>query len=160
MWLGRSLISSSVKGGSVWYLFLKTLHIVAIISWMAGVLYLYRILVNIVDHANKGPEVSEVLTGMALRLYKIITMPAMGASYILGVWMLLLQPEWLKVGAMHAKLTLVVLLTASTVYAGRLAKTIAAGERLQKTSKSLRILNEVPTLLMILIVAMIVMRPF
>lgn len=142
------------------YLWIKVLHIVAIISWMAGILYLYRVLVNIVDNANKGPEVKEVLTGMALRLYRYIAMPAMGVAFIAGVFMIVLQPELMRMGAMHVKLTMVLFLIISTIYAGRLAKGVASGKASLPSSRNLRILNEVPTLLMIIIVAMIVVRPF
>jgi putative membrane protein len=141
------------------YLWIKVLHLLAIISWMAGILYLYRILVNFADHQSKGAEVREVLSGMAIRLYRYITMPAMGVAYIAGLVLIAMKPELMMIGAMHAKLALVGGLTVATIYAGRLAKKLPTGE-LKLRGKTLRILNEIPTLLMIAIIIFVVVKPF
>jgi protoporphyrinogen IX oxidase len=142
------------------YLWIKVLHLAAIISWMAGILYLYRILVNMRDHATGIPEVHNVLYGMGLRLYRYITMPAMGASYIAGIILIAMQPLIMRQGFFHAKLLFVLILTASTVAAGKMLKKSASSANYLPTSKRLRFLNEIPTVLMLLILIMIIVRPW
>jgi putative membrane protein len=141
------------------YLWVKVVHLLAIISWMAGILYLYRILVNFADHQARGSDVREVLSGMAIRLYRYITMPAMGVAYIAGLVLIAQKPELMKIGAIHAKLALVGGLTVATIYAGRIAKKLPSGE-IKLSGKTLRILNEIPTLLMVAIIILVVVKPF
>ena len=141
------------------YLFTKWLHIVAIISWMAGILYLYRILIYQAERGAK-PEARELLDTMGTRLYRLITMPAMGIAILAGIALIVQNPELMHQGWLHAKLTAVVILLGSTVYAGRLVRRFRTREGALPTSKTLRILNEVPTLLMLIIVGLVIFRPF
>jgi putative membrane protein len=142
----------------VLYLFFKWLHFVAVISWMAGILYLFRLYVN---HAEKGqsPEVHEVLSGMEHRLYKYITMPAMLVSFAAGISMIVLNPGVVG-GWFHVKALCLLGLAGMTGYAGGLRRKFAARAPGLPTAKTLRIMNEVPTLLMMIIIAMAVFRPF
>lgn len=141
------------------YLFFKWLHFLAIISWMAGILYLFRLFVN---HAEAGENaaIHLLLSKMEDRLYRYITRPAMIVSWIAGLSMLTLNPGHFANGWIHVKLFCLLLLSGTTLYAGKLRLEFAAQAKHLPTSKQLRILNEVPTLLMMLIVGMAVFRPF
>lgn len=142
------------------YLFFKWLHIVAIISWMAGILYLFRLLVNHREAGSANAQTHELLCKMERKLYRIITLPALKISYIAGFAMIYLQPSLARAGWFHAKFTAVLLLTAATIYAGRLVKKAAADTTQLPSSKALRWINEIPTILMLLIVAAVVFKPW
>lgn len=136
------------------------MHIVAVISWMAGILYLYRILIN---HKERGPdhlEIHELLSRMAERLYRIITFPAMCVAVFAGIGMILLAPAMLHMGWLHVKLTAVFCLIASTLWAGHLQKIGAGDPHALPASKTLRIMNEIPAILMMIIVGMVVFKAF
>jgi len=141
------------------YFFLKWLHFVAIISWMAGILYLYRLLVYLAERGN-NPQVHELLSLMARRLYRYITFPAMVVGFAAGLGMIFSMPALLSQGWVHAKLTLLVLLAGSTLYAGVLVQRFEQKDPRVPSGKKLRFLNEVPTLLMLVIVGLAVFRPF
>jgi putative membrane protein len=139
------------------YLWIKALHVIAIIAWMAGILYHWRLLVN---HAMETePVVIERLKGMERRLRRAIMTPAMIASLIFGITMLVLAPSLLSQPWMHVKLTLVVLLLINHHHAARAEKKLGENPRAY-TDKFLRVMNEVPTLYMIGIVIMVIVRPF
>ena len=143
-----------------WYLWFKWLHIIAVISWMAGILYLYRILINHKERGTEHLEIHELLSGMEERLYRIITFPAMCVAVVAGIAMILLAPEMLRMGWLHVKLTAVFFLILSTLWAKHLQKIGAADPHALPTSKTLRIMNEVPALLMMIIVGMVVFKAF
>jgi len=139
--------------------YIKAFHIIAIIAWMAGLLYLPRLFVY---HAQSkmGSEQSEIFKVMERRLLRYITTPAMLASWVLGLALAFSGIiDWSKDGWFHAKLFLVLLLSA---YHGLLAKWTKgfALDRNTHSARFYRIANEVPTLLMILIVILVVVRPF
>ena len=139
--------------------YIKAFHIIAIIAWMAGLLYLPRLFVY---HAQSktGSEQSETFKVMERRLLRYITTPAMLASWVLGLALAFSGViDWSKDGWFHAKLFLVLLLSA---YHGLLAKWTKdfALDRNTRSARFYRIANEVPTLLMILIVILVVVRPF
>ena len=141
------------------YEWLRALHIIAVISWMAGMLYLPRLFVYHAE-AKTGSEISETFKVMERRLLKYIMSPAMGASWILGLAMLYANPGMLEGGGwMHAKLLFVFLM--SGVH-GALAKHVRkfSNDENDKSAKYFRILNEVPTVLMIGIVIFAVVQPF
>ena len=139
--------------------YVKAFHIIAIIAWMAGLLYLPRLFVY---HAQSkvGSEQSETFQVMEKRLLRYITTPAMLAAWALGLALAFSGLiDWSKDGWFHAKLFLVLLLSA---YHGALAiwtKDFAL-DRNRRSARFYRIANEVPTLLMILIVILVVVRPF
>ncbi len=140
------------------YLWIQALHIIAVIAWMAGLLYLPRLFVY---HAGSGhgSETADTLTLMEERLLKIIMNPAMIASWVFGLMMLYANPVLLNEGWMHLKLTCVVLLTGVHHVFARWRKKFERGEN-QKTAGFFRVVNEVPTALMIIIVLMAVVKPF
>lgn len=136
----------------------KSLHIIAVISWMAGLLYLPRLYVYHAD-AEKGSELSETLKIMERRLLRIIMNPAMILAFVFGGLMVWENPEIFKQGWMHAKVTLVVLMVGfHGMLAGWRKKFVKDGNT--HSGKFYRRVNEVPTLLMIIIVILVVMKPF
>ena len=139
-------------------LWIKALHVIAVIAWMAGMLYLPRLFVY---HAAAAPgtETSETFKIMERRLMKAIINPAMLAALIFGVILLLAQPELMRQGWLHAKLACVFFLYALHGMMSGWLKAFAA-DRNRKSAKFFRIVNEVPTVLMIVIVIMVIVRPF
>lgn len=142
-----------------WYRPILALHVVAIISWMAGILYLYRLLIYAAERRQEHPKVEDLLQTMTRRLLKAITVPAMALSWLAGLTMLTLNPGLMSLPWFHVKLTSVVLLTLSTLYAWKLVTRVQKSAELPQ-GKTLRFLNEVPTLLMIIIVTMVIVRPW
>ena len=136
----------------------KALHVISVIAWMAGMLYLPRLFVYH-SVAEIGSDKSEIFKIMERRLLKGIIHPAMIGSYIFGFWMVF--GGWVDVtaGWLHLKLAMVLLLTACH---GILAKytRLFAEDKNTKPQKFFRILNEVPTVLMIIIVIAVVVKPF
>jgi protoporphyrinogen IX oxidase len=139
------------------YLWLKALHIVAVIAWMAGMLYLPRLFVCH-STAKPGSELSETFKVMERRLLNVIMMPAMIVTWIVGI-VLVFQGQWLGAGWFHAKFVLVVLMT---VLHGLFAHWVNefSLDRNRHSQKTYRIINELPTLLLILIVVLVVVKPF
>ncbi|MCB0416980.1 MAG: protoporphyrinogen oxidase HemJ [Bdellovibrionales bacterium] len=139
------------------YQIVLSVHVIAVISWMAGILYLLRLLVY--HRIETEKVVKDRFEVMEYRLYRYITNPAMIVALVFGVWMLVLNSFLLSQPWMHIKLTAVVLLIGVTHYAKAMMKKFKRGE-MPKTEKYFRILNEIPTLLMIIIVVMVIVRPF
>lgn len=139
------------------YLWFKALHIMAVIAWMAGLFYLPRLFIYHHDSAP-GSETSETFKIMEMRLYRFIMNPAMMIAWAFGLF-IAWQGEWFTSGWLHVKLLAVVALTVAHVYFGRAARAFGRDER-PLTSRHWRMLNEVPTLLMIVIVIMAVVKPF
>lgn len=143
----------------MWLSYVKAFHVIAIIAWMAGLLYLPRLFVY---HAAsvKGSEQSETFKVMELRLLRFITTPAMVASWILGLILALSgMIDWRADGWFHAKLALVILLSAFHGACAKWTKDFAADRNTHDT-RFYRIMNEVPTLLMMGIVILVIVRPF
>lgn len=141
------------------YLVFKALHLIAMVAWFAGLFYMFRLFVYHTENADK-PQVCETLKVMERRLYKVITVPAMVATWIFGLTMIGLNPEIMKSGGwLHAKILFVFLLSG---YMGLIGKTVKryAADDIAYSSKTCRILNEVPTVFLILIVFLAVLRPF
>ncbi len=144
---------------SDFYLWVKALHIIGVIAWMAGLLYLPRLFVYHCE-AEAGSARAEMLATMERRLLRAIMTPAMIASFALGVWLLLMPgvADW-TAGWLHGKLALVVALAAMHGMMARWRKDFAAG-RNQRSQTFYRVVNEVPTVLMIAIVILVVVKPF
>ena len=139
------------------YLWIKAFHVIAVIAWMAGMLYLPRLFVYHCD-APKGSIQSDTFKIMERRLLKAIINPAMIVTWVLGLY-LLWDGGWYKSGWMHAKIALVLIMSGlHGVYVRRL-KDFAADKN-TKPAKYYRILNEVPTVLMIGIVILVIVKPF
>ena len=136
---------------------LRALHVVAVISWMAGLLYLPRLFVYHCD-APAGSPMSETFKVMERRLLRAIMNPAMIVAWVVGLAMVWAQDLW-GAGWMQAKLALVVAMTAMHHVLARWRKDFAA-DRNMRPARDYRIANEVPTLLMIGIVVLVFVRPW
>lgn len=139
------------------YLWIKAGHVIAVIAWMAGMLYLPRLFVYHTV-AAPGSEQSETFKVMERRLLRAIINPAMVATWVFGAW-LAWDGGWLSSGWFHAKLALVVALSAAHGFFARQVRMFAE-DRNTYSQKFYRILNEVPTILMILIVILVIVKPF
>jgi putative membrane protein len=143
----------------MWLSYVKAFHVNAIIAWMAGLLYLPRLFVYHAASA-KGSEQSETFKVMEQRLLRYITTPAMIASWILGLVLAFSGViDWKADGWFHAKLALVILLSAFHGACAKWTKDFAL-DRNTHDARFYRIMNEVPTLLMIGIVILVIVRPF
>jgi len=140
------------------YLLFKSIHLIAVISWMAGLLYLPRIFVYHVENYQKK-EATEIFEIMEKRLFNYIMRPAMLLSWFLGIILILIigietfSFLWLQI-----KLILVFLLSAYNEYLGKCIKLLKIGEN-KKSAKFYRIINEIPTILLILIVFIVIFKP-
>jgi len=139
-----------------WYLWLKAIHIIAVISWMAGLLYLPRLFVYHAD-AEIGSELSETLKIMERRLLRAIMNPAMIISLIAGG--VLLGYQDFSEGWLHVKLASIAGLIVMHMMMGKWRKTFEADQN-TRSHKFFRYANEGPTVLMIIIVVMAVVKPF
>lgn len=139
------------------YEWVKAAHIVSVIAWMAGMLYLPRLFVY---HAGveTGSAQSETFKIMERRLLKAIINPAMIATWIFGLWLAWLGHWWLQPWFI-AKVVLVLALSGMHGELSRWVRHFAA-DRNTKSQKFYRIINEIPTILMILIVILVVVKPF
>lgn len=136
---------------------LKAFHVVAVIAWMAAILYIFRLYIY---HAAETEEiVKERLTKWELLLHERIGRPAMIVTIVLGIAMLWIQPSLLQQPFMQVKLAGVVGLMGVYGYGSTLRRKLVAGEPVP-SDRALRILNEVPTVFMILIVVMVIVRPW
>ena len=137
------------------YELLKILHIISFVSWFAGLFYLPRLFVYHVENITNS-EMSSVFQKMEYKLLKIIMNPAMILTWVFGLALIHYVgfELWL-----FLKIILVVLLSAFHMYLGKIRMSLESNYR-EYTSKYLRIINEVPTVLLILIVILAVVRPF
>jgi protoporphyrinogen IX oxidase len=144
------------------YQWIKAFHIIAVIAWMAGMLYLPRLYVYHCA-AEKGSVQSETFKVMERRLLRAIINPAMVATLLLGLWLAWLGPDsrygWFASGWLQAKLVLVVGLSVLHGLLARWYRDFAA-DRNRHSQKFYRIINEIPTILMIAIVILAVVKPF
>ena len=139
------------------YLLFKSLHLIAVISWMAGLLYLPRIFVY--HSENNNEIISNVFKTMERKLFFYIMTPAMTLSWIFGL-VLIHEIGFDQLGSLwlQLKLILVVILTAYHFYLGLLLNQFKANQN-KKTSKFYRYINEIPTLMLILIVFIVILKP-
>ena len=139
------------------YLLFKSLHLIAVISWMAGLLYLPRIFVYHSEAKHESQK--EVFKVMERKLYNFIMMPAMFFSFLFGVLLIhslgfgVFTEFWMQV-----KLASILLLTYYHFYLGRQLKLFAFNNN-KNSSKYFRIINEIPTILLIIIVFVVVFKP-
>ena len=140
------------------YLIFKSLHLIAVISWMAGLLYLPRIFVYHVENFEKK-QTTEIFEIMEKRLFIFIMRPAMLLSWIFGIILILIigldtfSSLWLQ-----AKLILVVLLSIYNEYLGKCIGLLKHGKN-DKSARFYRIINEIPTILLIFIVFIVIFKP-
>ena len=141
-----------------YYLLFKSLHLIAVISWMAGLLYLPRIFVYHVENLEKK-ETTEIFEVMEKRLYFYIMRPAMILSWLFGIILIYINGiEIFSQLWMHIKLGLVVLLTIYHEYLGVCLKSLKLNTN-TKPSKFFRIINEVPTIILIFIIFIVIFKP-
>lgn len=141
------------------YEWIKAIHVLAVISWMAGLLYLPRLMVYHCG-AAKGGEFSETLKVMERRLLKAIMNPAMIVSWLAGIWLgwesglLSDWPVWfiVKVGSL-------IPMTVFHMWLGKQVRIFATDSNV-RTHVAFRVANELPTLLMVIIVVMVIVKPF
>ena len=140
------------------YLFFKSLHLIATVSWFAGLLYLPRIFVYHSENM-KNKEICTVFKTMERKLFNYIMMPAMFLSWLFGLILIsllgfsILATLWMKL-----KLILVVFLTFYHFYLFSCLKNFELGKN-DKSSKFFRIINEIPTILLIFIVFIVIFKP-
>ncbi len=140
------------------YLLFKSLHLIAVISWMAGLLYLPRIFVYHTNSAN-NKEQDKIFKTMEKKLYNYIMMPAMILSWFFGIVLIhnlgisVFSELWMQI-----KSILVILLTIYHFYLGKCVQTFSLNNNF-KSSKFYRIINEVPTILLIIIIFIVVFKP-
>jgi putative membrane protein len=141
-----------------WYGVAKALHVVSVIAWMAGMLYLPRLFVY---HAEAAADASIAATFkvMERRLIRVIMNPAMIATWGFGIAMLVLTPGWLSDGWLHLKLALVVAMTLVHHLFSRWRKAFERDEN-RRSARFYRMWNEIPTALMVLIVFLVILKPF
>ena len=140
------------------YEWIKALHVITVISWMAGMLYLPRLFVYHCE-AEPGSKQSETFKVMERRLLKAIINPAMIVTWLAGLY-LVWAGHWLFVSWwIYAKLVLVLTLSGVHGFFARWVKDFAA-DRNRRSQKFYRVINEVPTILMIGIVILVVVKPF
>ena len=138
-------------------LWLKSFHIIAVIAWMASLLYLPRLFVY---HAGTpaGSETAQTFKLMERRLLKLIANPASIAVWVFGLWLAYEMGAW-RDGWLHAKFALVVLMTGFHHFCMAAVKRFAE-DRNTRSVRFWRIANEVPTILLIAIVILVVVKPF
>jgi putative membrane protein len=139
------------------YEWIKALHVIAVIAWMAGMLYLPRLLVYHCD-AEIGSKQSETFKVMERRLLRAIIDPAMAVTWLAGLY-LAWTGHWFSAGWLHGKLLLVIAMSGMHGFLARCVKDFAADRNL-KSQRFYRLINEVPTVLMIGIVILVVVKPF
>ena len=140
------------------YEWIKALHVISMVAWMAGMFYLPRLYVYHTG-AEAGSELSETLKVMERRLLRAIINPAMIATFVFGIWMLVLVPDHLSEPWMHVKLACLVLMTGFHGALSRWRRQFAADSN-KHSERFYRIANEVPTILLIVIVIMVIVKPF
>ena len=139
------------------YLWAKAIHVIAVISWMAGMLYLPRLFIYHCD-AEPGSVQSETFKVMEQRLLRVIINPAMTVTWVFGLWL-----AWdgfrFQAGWLHAKILLVILLSGLHGYFSAAVRKFAE-DRNDKPARHWRLMNEGPTVLMIAIVILVIVKPF
>jgi putative membrane protein len=141
-----------------WYSYIKAFHIIAMVAWMAGLFYLPRLYVYHAD-AAPGSEASETFKVMEARLLRVIMNPAMIATWVLGLTLMFGFIDWRSAGWLHAKLLFVVLMSGFHGALSKWRKDFAADAN-SRSARFYRVANEVPTLLLIIIVILAVAKPF
>lgn len=139
------------------YEWVKVCHIISVISWMAAMFYMPRLCVYHAD-SETGSQQSETFKIMERRLLKGIMTPAMIATWVFGLWLMVLLEAWQE-GWFAAKFFLIVLLTGYHGACSKWVKEFALDERNRKP-KFFRMVNEIPVVMMIFIVILVVVKPF
>ena len=144
---------------AVSYNWLRALHIIGVVTWFAALFYIFRLFVyHVENRSDKG--ITDLLAVMERRLFRGITWPAMVITTLFGVLLLSRNVSgYMASGWFHVKLTALLLLFAYHFYCGKVRRDLAEG-RCRLTSRQCRLINEVPTVLLVVIVTMAVVKPF
>jgi putative membrane protein len=140
------------------YQIVKSLHVISVIAWMAGLFYLPRLFVYHAEVISDGTQ-DQTFKVMERRLYRGIMTPASVGTWTFGIWLVILVPDWTHETWFLVKLVFVLILTFFHHMLGRWVKVFASGKN-QRTSRFYRIVNELPTLAILVIVPMVVIKPF
>ena len=142
-----------------YYNYILAFHVMSVLSWMAMLFYQPRLYVYHVEHQQNGLAFTDVIKIQERKLYRFIGVPAFWASLLSGGFMIYLNPAMLE-GAywLWVKLVALVFMIAFHFYLGVLLKELAE-DRCEKSGKFFRVINEIPTILMIIIVIMVVVKP-
>jgi putative membrane protein len=157
VFFGAIAVAIVIFGADAAYPWIKALHVIAVISWMAGMLYMPRLFIY---HGDCSPDSDQAHTFsvMEQRLMKVIMNPAMAISWILGLYIAWTVFEF-QGGWLHAKLAATVVLSGVHGYFAKSVKAFGRGEYVGN-ARFWRLMNEVPTLLMIAIVVLVIVKPF
>jgi len=143
------------------YYWFKAFHLIGVVVWFAGLFYLVRLFVYHAEASQQSEPAQTILKNqyelMEKRLYNIITTPGMIVTVAMAIGLLIVQPELLKSGWLHIKLTFVALLLIYHFYCGRIMRRLASGD-CQWTGQQFRALNEAPTILLVVIVLLAVFK--
>lgn len=140
------------------YLWLKAFHIMAVIAWFAGLFYIFRLFVYHIE--SDSADVHRLMETAELKLLRIIMNPAMIVAWVLGLLLIAMQSQYIfSQGWLHIKLLFVVLLTGYHMYAANVRKQLLAGT-CKLTGKQARLINEVPAVIMLVVVLMVELQPF
>jgi protoporphyrinogen IX oxidase len=140
------------------YAWIKILHIVSVISWMSGLLYLPRLFVYHAEAGANSPQ-AKTFKVMELRLQRVIMLPAMLATWASGLYLAINGGFFQSSGWIYAKLLLILALSGLHGFLGKTRKDFAVGN-IDHSPDFYRVINEIPTLFMILIVILVVLKPF
>ena len=142
-----------------YYNYILAFHVMSVISWMAMLFYQPRLYVYHVEHQSNGTCFTDVIKIQEKKLYNFIGIPAFWASLISGGLMIYLNPEMLRSGYwLWIKLGALFFMIIFHFYLGVLLKRLAK-DKCTKSGKFFRIINEIPTILMIIIVTMVIVKP-
>lgn len=140
------------------YLCLKAFHIMAVIAWFAGLFYIFRLFVYHLETDSEA--VKRLMETAEQKLLRIIMNPAMILAWLLGLSLIALQwPGIMQQGWLHIKLLFVILLTGYHMYAAKVRKQLLAGT-CKLSGKQARLINEIPAVIMIVVVLMVELQPF
>lgn len=146
---------------SEYYNYIKSLHLIFVITWFAGLFYIPRLFIYQIEAWHKASPEKEILGKqlklMAKRLWFIITWPSAILATLFAIWLLLIQPAWLQQGWMHIKLGFVVLLILYHLKSHQIYKQLQA-DKVKYTSNFMRIWNEGATLILFAIVFLAVLK--
>ncbi len=142
-----------------YYNYILAFHVMSVLSWMAMLFYQPRLYVYHVEHQENGSCFTDIIKIQERKLYRFIGVPAFWASLLSGITMIILNPAMLEDAYwLWVKLVAVVFMIAFHFYLGMLLKELA-DDRCQRSGKFFRVINEIPTILMIIIVIMVVVKP-
>ncbi|MDD9912821.1 MAG: CopD family protein [Alphaproteobacteria bacterium] len=135
---------------------MKAFHIIVVVTWFAGLFYLPRLFI----YQLEAPESAQALfMKMQRKLMKIIMWPSLILVWLFGMMLLALNPSWFVMGWLHAKLLLVVILTGYHISLEVYRRRLATGNN-TRSARFFRLYNEVPSVLLILVVLLVVLKPF